>query len=161
MKRKVSFGLSIIKPKKEVRIYSKTFDRNFHFSWLKDHCQCPLCIDVSSKVENSPFFKTCILNSLTLCFFVFSQKQKIHSSGECFDVDLPKSANIVNSTLVIDWGQNHVSRFSLKSLTSMTSKKQDLQRLMADRRKMNYMEIPTISYDDYMNDPVGKKEKSH
>jgi hypothetical protein len=72
-------------------------------------------------------------------------------------VQLPKKANIINSQLVIDWGHEHVSHYALKFLTSKATKKQDEMRVLVDRRKMNYLEMPTISYDDYMNDPIGEK----
>ncbi|KAJ3188098.1 hypothetical protein HK101_009206 [Irineochytrium annulatum] len=55
----------------------------FHYAWLRDHCQCPLCVHSSTR-------------------------QKLHSSGDVDPRVQPRSVSVRDGSLILEWGEGSV-----------------------------------------------------
>ncbi len=137
----------------DVRVYSKTFDRSFHWLWLRDHCQCSLCVDSFSG-------------------------QKLHSSGSVIMTvrsSAPLAARVEGRQLCVDWS-DHAVRVPLELLglaapaprrrrQNLRSAAQNLRSASASSlgnaadevlREPLFHTRPSISFVDMMQDKVGR-----
>ncbi len=124
--------------REEVRVFSRTFDRSFHMTWLRDHCKCAACVDPISQ-------------------------QKLRTSGSAAFAGEPISApRIINQTLVVEFADHtaHVPVADLGVETRGAAKKREkgwLQPAEVERaRGLTMRAKPTLSYDEFMNKEKGR-----
>jgi hypothetical protein len=144
--------------RRDVRVYSKDFDRSFHWLWLRDHCKCAQCVDASSG-------------------------QKLLTSGSALkSASTPVGlARIEANVLFVEW-RDHIAKVPLAELgvvTPASKRAQEMRKgqmreamheairvffppvLLVARFSFLFQEPffdsrPSISYDEFMNDPHGR-----
>jgi gamma-butyrobetaine dioxygenase len=132
----------LLRPRSEdVRVYSKNFDRSFHWLWLRDHCKCSSCVDVSS-----------------------GQKNRTSGSVMRLARSAPVAAHIQGKVLVVDF-VDHSAQVPLSSLGVVTPASKREQMLLSGKlqdavsemqRGPNFQTRPSISYGELMNDSQGR-----
>lgn len=91
MTTKSTSMLKLIKRKAALVITGPDLKMSFSYSWLRDNCQCSKCIHPTTK-------------------------QKLHSSGNDFDIIRPKSCSAEDDNISLEWS-DHSSVYPVSWLT--------------------------------------------
>ncbi len=127
----------LLRPNREdVRVFSRTFDRSFNVTWLRDHCKCPQCVDASSG-------------------------QKLRSSGSAATAGPPVSPpRVEGNTLIVPLREHevHVPVTHLGVVVSGRVKNPGRMLPAAEERQrgLSFLSKPTLSFRRFISQPLAR-----